>query len=143
MQHISTFATLSPIPGYMQWLLSKLASQSKLAKGEDMPNSLADRSGSTFWENILEPEEERALMDASMEFTTGKNNMEVMLNLLTSANHEWTKSDILLSVLKPPLMRLCARVPSAREKERQSSGFCCKFSLTEGSGFNGAEAWRR
>lgn len=60
-----TFATLSPIPGYMQWLLSKLASQSKLAEGEDMPNTSADRSGSTFWENILEPEEERELTDAS------------------------------------------------------------------------------
>lgn len=60
-----TFATLSPIPGYMQWLLSKLASQSKLAEGEEIPHSPADRSGSAFWENILEPEEERALMDAS------------------------------------------------------------------------------
>lgn len=60
-----TFATLSPIPGFMQWLLSKLASQSKLAEGEDMANSSADGSVSTFWENILEPEEEKAIMDAS------------------------------------------------------------------------------
>jgi malonyl-CoA decarboxylase len=50
----------------MQWLLSKLASQSKLAEGEDVSNLSADRSGSTFWENILEPEEEGALMDASV-----------------------------------------------------------------------------
>lgn len=35
--------------------------------------------------------------------------MDVMFNLLTSPNHEWTNSDKLLSVLKPPLMRLCAR----------------------------------
>ena len=49
----------------MQWLLSKLASQSKLAEGEDMANSSADGSVSTFWENILEPEEEKAIMDAS------------------------------------------------------------------------------
>ncbi|BBH00705.1 malonyl-CoA decarboxylase family protein [Prunus dulcis] len=61
-----TFATLSPIPGYMQWLLSKLASQSKLSEGEDIQHSPADTSGSTFWENILEPEEERALIDASV-----------------------------------------------------------------------------
>ncbi|XP_062013553.1 uncharacterized protein LOC133729945 isoform X1 [Rosa rugosa] len=133
MPHISTFATLSPIPGYMQWLLSKLASQSKLAEGEDMPNSSADRSGSTFWENILEPEEERALMDASVEFTTGKNSMEVMLNLLTSANHEWTKSDKLLSVLKPPLMRLCARYLLQEKKRGKALDSVANFHLQNGA----------
>ena len=60
-----TFATLSPIPGFMQWLLSKLASQSKLAEAEDVSLSSVDSSGSAFWENILEPEEEKALMDLS------------------------------------------------------------------------------
>ncbi|PRQ28370.1 putative malonyl-CoA decarboxylase [Rosa chinensis] len=133
MPHISTFATLSPIPGYMQWLLSKLASQSKLAEGEDMPNSSADRSGSTFWENILEPEEERALMDASVEITTGKNSMEVMLNLLTSANHEWTKSDKLLSVLKPPLMRLCARYLLQEKKRGKALDSVANFHLQNGA----------
>ncbi|KAM5588791.1 hypothetical protein ABKV19_006980 [Rosa sericea] len=133
MPHISTFATLSPIPGYMQWLLSKLASQSKLAEGEDMPNSSADRSGSTFSENILEPEEERALMDASVEFTTGKNSMEVMLNLLTSANHEWTKSDKLLSVLKPPLMRLCARYLLQEKKRGKALDSVANFHLQNGA----------
>lgn len=59
------FATLSPIPGFMQWLLSKLASQLKLAKAEDILCSSADRSGLTFYENVLEPEEERALIDSS------------------------------------------------------------------------------
>lgn len=49
----------------MQWLLSKLASQSKLAEAEDMSLSSVDGSGSAFWENILEPEEEKALMDLS------------------------------------------------------------------------------
>ncbi|KAL6207167.1 hypothetical protein ACLB2K_024412 [Fragaria x ananassa] len=133
MPHISTFATLSPIPGYMQWLLSKLASQSKLAEGEDMPNTSADRSGSTFWENILEPEEERELTDAFGEFTTGKNSMEVMLNLLTSANHEWTKSDKLLSVLKPPLMRLCARYLLQEKKRGKALDFVANFHLQNGA----------
>jgi malonyl-CoA decarboxylase len=50
----------------MQWLLSKLASQSKLAEAEDMSQSSADGSGSTFWENILEPEEEKVIMDSSV-----------------------------------------------------------------------------
>lgn len=43
-----TFATLSPIPGFLQWLLPKLA------------------SADTFQENMLEEEEETALLDSSL-----------------------------------------------------------------------------
>ena len=39
----------------------------------------------------------------------GKIGMEVMFKLLTSTNYEWTNSAKLLSVVKTPLMRLCAR----------------------------------
>lgn len=133
MINISTFATLSPIPGYMQWLLSKLASQSKLSEGEDIQHSPADTSGSTFWENILEPEEERALMDASVEFTSGKNSMEVLFNLLTSSNHEWTSSDKLLSALKPPLMRLCARYLLQEKKRGKALDSVANFHLQNGA----------
>lgn len=44
----------------MQWLLSKLASQTVLVKG-DMSQQPAEGSSSTFYENILTPEEEEAL----------------------------------------------------------------------------------
>ncbi|XP_022716147.1 malonyl-CoA decarboxylase, mitochondrial isoform X2 [Durio zibethinus] len=114
MPDISVFATLSPIPGFMQWLLSKLASQSKLAEVEDISCSSADRSGLTFYENVLEPEEERALMDSSGDLAAGKSGMEIMLNLLKPTSHEWTNSAKLLSALKPPLMRLCARNRSTK-----------------------------
>lgn len=52
----------------MQWLLSKLASQSKLAESEteDKTNSSGERTGCTFREDILHPEEERALLDLSV-----------------------------------------------------------------------------
>lgn len=43
------------------------------------------------------------------DLASGKSGMEIMLNLLTPTTHEWTNSDKLLSALKPPLMRLCAR----------------------------------
>ncbi|XVF87786.1 hypothetical protein PTKIN_Ptkin18bG0148900 [Pterospermum kingtungense] len=65
MPHISVFATLSPIPGFMQWLLAKLASQSKLAEAENTSCSSPGRSELTFYENVLEPEEERALVGSS------------------------------------------------------------------------------
>lgn len=59
--YVQTFATLSPIPGFMTWLLSKLASQTVLAEG-DMSQPVAEGSASTFFENILKPDEEAALM---------------------------------------------------------------------------------
>lgn len=131
MPHISTFATLSPIPGFMQWLLAKLASQSTLAEVEGTSNSSADNS--TFCENVLEPEEEKALMDSSGDFASGKNGMEVMLNLLTSPNHEWTNSATLLSVLKPPLMRLCARYLVQEKKRGKSLDSVANFHLQNGA----------
>ncbi|XP_057820677.2 uncharacterized protein LOC131033457 isoform X2 [Cryptomeria japonica] len=59
MPHIKVFATLSPIPGFMQWLLSKLA-QSTSENSTD----LGEASTSTFKENLLLPEEEKAIVEA-------------------------------------------------------------------------------
>lgn len=129
MPHISTFATLSPIPGFMQWLLSKLASQSKLNETDSVDKS----PSSAFCENLLDPEEERALLDLSLEFSTGKSGMEVMLNLLTSRNHEWTISDTVSSVLKPPLMRLCVRYLLQEKKRGKALDSVANFHLQNGA----------
>ncbi|XP_057975140.1 uncharacterized protein LOC131162546 isoform X2 [Malania oleifera] len=133
--HIYKFATLSPIPGFMQWLLSKLASHSKLAEAEtlNVAHSSADGFGSTFQENILQPEEERALLDSSVESVAGKNGMEVMWNLLTSTNYEWTNSDGLLPVLKTPLMRLCARYLLQEKKRGKALDSVANFHLQNGA----------
>ncbi|XP_022716146.1 malonyl-CoA decarboxylase, mitochondrial isoform X1 [Durio zibethinus] len=133
MPDISVFATLSPIPGFMQWLLSKLASQSKLAEVEDISCSSADRSGLTFYENVLEPEEERALMDSSGDLAAGKSGMEIMLNLLKPTSHEWTNSAKLLSALKPPLMRLCARYLLQEKKRGKALDSVANFHLQNGA----------
>ena len=65
---LKTFATLSPIPGFMQWLLSKLASQLKLGKTEAEDASTLSHmgSGSVFRDNILLPEEENMIVDSSV-----------------------------------------------------------------------------
>ncbi|KAB1201547.1 Malonyl-CoA decarboxylase, mitochondrial [Morella rubra] len=133
MPHISTFATLSPIPGFMQWLLAKFASQLKLAEAADMSQSSAEGSDSTFWENILETEEEKALLDSSVGIAAGKNGMEVMLNLLTSLHYEWTNSTNLLPVLKPPLMRLCARYLLQEKKRGKALDSVANFHLQNGA----------
>ncbi|XP_031126437.1 malonyl-CoA decarboxylase, mitochondrial isoform X1 [Ipomoea triloba] len=119
MPNISTFATLSPIPGYMQWLLSKLAS--------------SERSGSAFRENLLEPDEETAILNASGESGTGRSGMEVMRNLLASKDHEWTNSEMLISVLRIPLMRLCARYLLNEKKRGKALDSVANFHLQNGA----------
>ncbi|CAH1439955.1 unnamed protein product [Lactuca virosa] len=115
MPNISNFATLSPIPGFMQWLLSKLAS--------------SERSVPIFSENILQPQEERALLDAYVDSTEGRNGMEVLLHLLTSTNHEWTQSD----GLQPILLRLCARYLLHEKKRGKALDSVANFHLQNGA----------
>ncbi|GER56296.1 malonyl-CoA decarboxylase family protein [Striga asiatica] len=119
MPKISTFATLSPISGYMQWLFSKLAS--------------IGRFDSTFSENLLNEEEARALLEAAEEVTTGKTGMEVMRDLLSSADHQWTKSDKLSIALKNPLMRLCARYLLQEKKRGKALDSVGNFHLQNGA----------
>ncbi|KAK8992202.1 hypothetical protein V6N11_048293 [Hibiscus sabdariffa] len=133
MPHISVFATLSPIPGFMPWLLSKLASQSRLAEAENVSCSSADNPGLTFYENVLEPEEERALIDSLGDLAAGKSGMEILLNVLTPTTHEWTDSDKLLSALKPPLMRLCTRYLLQEKKRGKALDSVANFHLQNGA----------
>ncbi|GAB4830817.1 hypothetical protein Ancab_004845 [Ancistrocladus abbreviatus] len=135
MPHIITFATLSPIPGFMRWLLSKLASQLKLAEAEtsDMSDSSKDSVTSAFRENILKAEEERKLLDSVGESAAGKSGMEVLWDLLRSANYEWTKSDRLLSAIKPLLMRLSARYILQEKKRGKALDSVANFHLQNGA----------
>ncbi|XP_042520967.1 malonyl-CoA decarboxylase, mitochondrial isoform X2 [Macadamia integrifolia] len=134
MPYISTFATLSPVPGFLPWLLSKLAYQSKLTEAgtEDAAHSSAGGLVSTFRENILKPDEERVLLELG-GFGAGKYGMEVMLNLLTSTKHEWVSSDTLSSVLQAPLMRLCARYLFQEKKRGKALDAVANFHLQNGA----------
>ncbi|XP_050232336.1 uncharacterized protein LOC126681017 isoform X2 [Mercurialis annua] len=133
MPHISIFATLSPIPGFMPWLVSKLASQSVLAEAENMSKASSSGLVSMFQENILEPNEERSLMKCTRELFPGKNGMEVMLQLLSSTNYGWNKSDELVTALKPPLMRLCTRYLLQEKKRGKALDSVANFHLQNGA----------
>lgn len=115
LPNIATFATLSPIPGFLQWLIPKLA------------------SADTFQENMLESDEETTLLDSSQEFAAGKNGMEIMLTLLTSTNYEWTKSDNLTAALRAPLLRLCARYLVQEKKRGKALDSVANFHLQNGA----------
>ncbi|CAO2842487.1 unnamed protein product [Amaranthus hypochondriacus] len=135
MPQICTFATLSPIPGFIGWLLSKLESQSKLAKADalDVTCSSEESAESVFRENVLTAEEEREVLDTLGESTSGKNGIEIIMNLLKSPNNEWSKSEEVLSVLKPILMRLCARYLLQEKKRGKALDPVANFHLQNGA----------
>uniref|UniRef100_A0A0D3H6H8 Uncharacterized protein n=1 Tax=Oryza barthii TaxID=65489 RepID=A0A0D3H6H8_9ORYZ len=124
------FATLSPIPGFMQWLLAKLASQIKLAEAESQDGSLLEGTSSTFRESILFPEEERMIHDA-VEHAGGKSGIELLQDILKSS--QWVKSDKLSSALKSPLMRLCARYLAREKKRGKALDAVANFHLQNGA----------
>ncbi|KAJ7946332.1 Malonyl-CoA decarboxylase, mitochondrial [Quillaja saponaria] len=72
-------------------------------------------------------------MQLAKDIATGKNGMEVMLNLLTSANYKWTDSPELLSALKSPLMRLCARYLLREKKRGKALDSVANFHLQNGA----------
>ncbi|XP_020523376.1 malonyl-CoA decarboxylase, mitochondrial isoform X2 [Amborella trichopoda] len=135
MPCVLTFATLSPIPGYIQWLLSKLASQLKLAEldSEDKRVSSEDMTARTFRENLLYPEEEQEILASCAENPTGNSAVEVMLCLLRSRNPEWVKSDRLLAALQAPLMRLCSRYLVREKKRGKALDAVANFHLQNGA----------
>ncbi|KAH0890512.1 hypothetical protein HID58_052941 [Brassica napus] len=133
MPHVSTFATLSPIPGYMQWLLSKLSSQSRFAEEERGGGTQSNPTSSTFSEKVLLPEEEQALMSLSDDSSSGSNGMEVLLNLLSAKNCDWATSPRILPVLEPILMRLCARYLLQEKKRGKALDSVANFHLQNGA----------
>lgn len=134
MPHVKMFATLSPIPGFMQWLLSKLASQSKLAQSSfKSGKDYEDAFPCTFRENLLLPEEEKAIIEATMETDRSIDPMEVLLKLLSSARHEWAKSETLSNTLQPLLMRLCARYLLKEKKRGKALDPVTNFHVQNGA----------
>ena len=80
---LKTFATLSPIPGFMAWL------NQRIAEGE--PNLLAER--------------ERKSLSAAVGRAAGaKGTLKGLL-----ADPGWTEDQAKSEALRTPLMRLCAR----------------------------------
>ncbi|OAY73735.1 Malonyl-CoA decarboxylase, mitochondrial [Ananas comosus] len=129
---IAIFSTLSPIPGFMQWLLSKLASQIKLAEAETEEAKLLDMgSGSAFRESLLLQDEEKIILESFTENVTGKSGIEIMHYLLQSS--EWVKSECLSAALKPPLMRLCARYLHKEKKRGKALDAVANFHLQNGA----------
>ncbi|KAK3133261.1 hypothetical protein QOZ80_6AG0534370 [Eleusine coracana subsp. coracana] len=130
MPSVQTFATLSPIPGFMQWLLAKLASQIKLAETESQESNSLGAVSSAFKEPVLLPNEEKMIRDA-LEQADGKQGIELLHDLLKSS--QWVKSDKISAALKSPLMRLCARYLGREKKRGKALDAVANFHLQNGA----------
>lgn len=130
MPSVQIFATLSPIPGFMQWLLAKLASQIKLAETELQEGNSLEGASSTFRESILLPEEEKIIHNA-VEQVNDKQGIELLQDVLKSS--QWVKSDKLSAALKSPLMRLCSRYLARERKRGKALDAVANFHLQNGA----------
>ncbi|XP_071800937.1 malonyl-CoA decarboxylase, mitochondrial-like [Asterias amurensis] len=115
--YLTTFCTLSPIPGFTGWLLAEIT---RLQKGENTTQ-------------LFNSEELQKVH--SVCGRTDQSELATVGRLL--ATNQWTQSKELVSILEKPLLRLCARYLYA-EKHR-------KFALDSVANFhlrNGAVMWR-
>ena len=109
---IDTFSTLSPIPGFRSWLLVELA---KASRGETSPlldQELRDLAG------VLSGTERETV------------HQQIITTLKSS---EWCKNDSLVTVLRPILMRLCARYLYQEKRRNFALNSVANFHLRNGS----------
>ncbi|KAK3918189.1 Malonyl-CoA decarboxylase, mitochondrial [Frankliniella fusca] len=109
---VSQFSTLSPIPGFRSWLNDKLKA---VDKGEN---------------EVLSSEE-----DSEMQHILGKTWPTELQRLLKS--NAWLENPDLVSFLKEPLMRMCARYLYLEKHRGAALNGVANFHLK-----NGAVMWR-
>ncbi|CAM6096564.1 unnamed protein product [Calypogeia fissa] len=135
MPNIQTFVTLSPIPGFMNWLLPKLELQIKLCASNTAENSNETdevNPSSAFKEEVLFAEEGSALLNVTRE-DKDTTAIEMLRDLLKSPDQEWAKSKELTEVLRPILMRLCARYILQEKKRGRALDPVTNFHLRNGA----------
>ncbi|XP_055889081.1 malonyl-CoA decarboxylase, mitochondrial-like isoform X2 [Biomphalaria glabrata] len=113
---LSQFSSLSPIPGFRDWLLLNL-----------------NRRGSEAGDPILYPSEMEAL--ARYKWLGSSPPLDKFKHLIVS--HEWYRDKELMQVMKVPLMRLCAQYLYKQKRRNLALNPVANFHLG-----NGAVLWR-
>lgn len=117
----------------MSWLLSKLVSQENLAATGAAQTEGKMGVAGDFRENLLFPWEENILLEASGDTTKDGNALVLLLSLLTSPLHEWTKSEQIQKALQPILLRLCARYLLKEKKRGKALDAVTNFHAQNGA----------
>ena len=107
---MTTFSTLSPIPGFRSWLIMELTAA---ARGEASPLTEAEL--------------------ATLRPLLGESGDTVEALLATLKTSSWTQQPRLVSVLRPVLTRLCARYLYTEKRRNFALNSVANFHLRNGS----------
>ncbi|KAL3688176.1 hypothetical protein R1sor_014485 [Riccia sorocarpa] len=132
--NIQTFVTLSPIPGFLGWLLPKLELQIKYAQVQsEYGRETGEAPSPTFKDTLLLPEEVDTLVKACGTEEESRSGLQIVRDLLTSPGHEWAKSPKLADALHVPIMRLCARYLVIEKKRGRALDPVMNFHVRNGA----------
>ncbi|MCO5569120.1 hypothetical protein L7F22_022828 [Adiantum nelumboides] len=133
MPKIENFATLSPIPGFMGWLLPKLASQVHSMSSGNTQEQDAEHPN-VFKEDLLYQWEGKSLLEFCGAMIPENQRAEVVLwNILTSSGQDWISSESMQKVLKPILLRLCARYLLKEKRRGKALDAVTNFHVQNGA----------
>lgn len=138
---LSIFSTLSPIPGFKEWFMQRLASDVKYYVAQVPGSKPLDDDDPISGERLFLPSEMRTLMEAFMTEGYSDENYSLMLFMqklqVFLTTNKWFQSEDAKLAMEEPLMRLCVRY-LYHEKHRG-------FALNPVANFhlrNGASMWR-
>ena len=110
LPNVNTFSTLSPIPGFRAWLLVQLT---KASRGEEEP--------------LLESETTHLR-------TVFQGNTDIHEEIIrTLKTKDWSQQSQVVEVLKPVLMRMCARYLLLEKRRNFALNSVANFHLRNGS----------
>ncbi|XP_075998486.1 malonyl-CoA decarboxylase, mitochondrial [Genypterus blacodes] len=115
---ITQFSSLSPIPGFSTWLQGLLSQYRKEGRGSD----------------LLSEQEWREVEQAT-DSAPGTPAMDALRKLISTS--DWLRSERLVRVLEPVLMRLCAWYLYGEKRRGYAFNPVANFHLQ-----NGATMWR-
>ncbi|XP_021379839.1 malonyl-CoA decarboxylase, mitochondrial-like isoform X2 [Mizuhopecten yessoensis] len=119
---IHKFSSLSPIPGFKDWLITEINKSLKAASlSESVEPPLLYQSEIQKLREIVEPE--------------NANMVTVLKGVLQ--NHTWVSNEHVCQVLQGPLTRLCARYLYTEKRRGYALNPVANFHLS-----NGAVLWR-
>ncbi|XP_062318027.1 malonyl-CoA decarboxylase, mitochondrial [Osmerus eperlanus] len=116
--HMAQFSSLSPIPGFSTWLLGLLSQHRKEGRGSELLS-----------------ESEWLEVELATESPPGGPALDALRKLISTS--EWVRSERLVRVLEPVLMRLCAWYLYGEKRRSYALNPVANFHLQ-----NGATMWR-
>ncbi|CAG5127514.1 unnamed protein product [Candidula unifasciata] len=120
--HLQQFSSLSPIPGFRDWLLSAITHYINMTNAGEVPSV-----------PLLLPEELANI--APYQQLGHRSPMDTFKDLVLT--HKWYRNQPLTQVMSGPLMRLCAHYLYVQKRRNYALNPVANFHLS-----NGAVLWR-